>query len=325
MAHADLQRPYLTIVVTGRNDDFGGDFNGRLFRALAFNHEALERAGVSHEFIFVEWRPVENAPFLSTVLGREFPALAGSVLRCFVVDRRYHEAFSLNPKLQFQEFIAKNIGIRHAHGEFLLTTNTDIYLGRNLVARLARRDFERGVLYRTVRVDLKTHCGFDTMSWDVLEDPSNCDLVNEIQPPCYTNASGDFLFLDGETYRRLRGFNEVYRVAKVHMDSNFCLKAYSSGVRLEPIDAPVYHVGEGTLNSQAPIYRDRPGDAPWGNVRWKHKVIYDNGPDWGLARAPITPLDSHTQFLEFTWAAVPPLLDLRRLVLPPDVPVRPAG
>lgn len=310
------ERPYLSIILTGRNDDFGGDFNVRLFRALAFNHDALATAGVSHEFVFVEWRPVPDKPYLATVLQRQFPSLAGGALVSYVVDVRYHEAYSLNPKLQFQEFIAKNVGIRHARGRFTLTTNTDIYFGRELISRLARREFEPEVLYRTERIDLKSNCNFCEIDWSVLEDERNHETVNRIKPPCYTNASGDFLFLDTASYRRLRGFNEVYRVAKVHMDSNFCVKAYTSGVKLVAIDTPVYHVGEGTLNSQAGLYRERPGDAPWGNARWKHNVIYDNDDGWGLGRAPVTRIGDHLHVLEFDWAAAPPLLQLRRVVLP---------
>ncbi len=308
--------PYLSIILTGRNDDFGGDFNLRLFRALAFNHRQLTAAGVSHEFVFVEWRPVPGVPFLASVLRREFPSLADGQLVSYVVDGRYHEAYSLNPKLQFQEFIAKNVGLRHARGELILTTNTDIYLGREMVARLGRREFERGVLYRTVRIDLKSNCSFDDMHWDALEDTRNHEVINEIRPPCYTNASGDFLMLDRDTNQRLRGFNEVYRVAKVHMDSNFCLKAYTSGIAVQAIDTPVYHVGAGTLNSQAGLYRERPGDAPWGDARWRYQVIYENDDGWGLGRAPITPLGDHIHFVEFDWSVVPPMVQLRRVVMP---------
>jgi hypothetical protein len=112
------------------------------------------------------------------------------------------------------------------------------------------------VLYRSERVDLKDGIESEHMEWAILEDVRNHVFVNEIRPPLYTNASGDFLLLDRESYLELRGFNEVYRVAKVHMDSNFCRKAHSSGLTLEPLDAPVYHVGLGTLNSQKGLYVD---------------------------------------------------------------------
>ena len=150
-------------------------------------------------------------------------------------------------------------------------------------------------------------------------------MVNEIQGPLYTNASGDFLLLDRDSYMALRGFNEVYRVAKVHMDSNFCLKAYSSGLTITPLDAPVYHVGRGTLNSQQRLYASRPEDAPWGDRRWKRAVLYDNDPNWGLAEAPVRTARPGIHFLDFSWTAVPPTVALNRVVLPVERTDTPSG
>jgi hypothetical protein len=308
--------PYLSIILTGRNDDFGGDFNVRLFRALEFNHRHLSDLGIPHEFIFVEWRPIAGKPWLAEVLADRYPELVPHTLTSYVADLAYHEAYSLNPKLQFQEFIAKNIGIRRSRGEYILTTNTDIYLSRGVLDVLKTRALAPRVLYRVVRIDLKDGIEYEAMDWSVLEDPRNCDTVNQILPPCYTNASGDFLLLDRDSYRALGGFNEVYRVAKVHMDSNFCLKAHASGLTLTPLDAPVYHVGRGTLNSQMKLYANRPADAPWGDTRWKRAVVYDNDPGWGLGNAPSRAVRNGVYYLEFASDAVPPLVSLRRVVLP---------
>jgi hypothetical protein len=318
MAGAD--RPYLSIVVTGRNDDFGGDFNGRFFRALRFNHDQLTRAGVSHEFVFVEWSPIHGAPYLATVLGAEFPRLSPAQLQCYVVDPPYHDALTLNPRIQFQEFIAKNVGIRRSKGRFVLTTNTDIYLGRGVIDRLAERALEPGILYRAVRHDLKSYADVSQVDWAVLEDARNWDMVNRIKPPFFTNASGDFLLLDRDRYHDLRGFNEVYRIAKIHIDGNFCLKAYAAGLPLIDIGAPVYHVGRGTLHAQVGQYRNRLGEAPWGDKRWKSRVIYDNGPEWGLANAPERRLDDRTVFVDFDWQVVGPMVDLKRVVPPVQAP-----
>jgi hypothetical protein len=310
--------PFLTIVVTGRNDDFGGDFNGRFFRALRFNHDRLAAAGISHEFVFVEWRPLDARPYLATLLTDEFSELAPSELRAIVVDPLYHEALSLNPRLQFHEFIAKNVGIRRARGAFVLSTNTDIYLSRGVISRLSERSLERGVLYRATRHDLKDHIDVSRNGWELLEDERNCEIVNEIRPPWFTNASGDFLLLDHESCQQLRGFNEVYRSAKIHIDGNFCVKAHVSGLRLVDIEAPVYHVGRGTLHAQVGSYRDRPDEAPWGDIRWRSDVVYDNPPDWGLGAAPEEPIDAHSTFLVFDWNAVGPMVELARVVMPPS-------
>jgi hypothetical protein len=310
----DLAPPFLSVVVTGRNDGFGGDFNGRFFRSLRFNHAHLTEAGVSHEFILVEWRPIHNVPYLSTVLATAFPELGPEQLRCFVVDPAYHDALSLNPHLQFQEFIAKNVGIRRARGQFLLTTNTDIFLSRGVIDRLASRSLERGILYRAARYDLKSYSDVTRVDWSMLEDERNYDAVNDIRPPLFTNASGDFLLLDQDSYHRLRGFNEVYRVAKIHIDGNFCLKAFASQVPLLDIGFPVYHVGRGTFRAQAGLYRNKPGEAPWGDHRWKSDVIYLNGPEWGLGLAPERSLTANITAIDFDWSAVGPIVDLRRVV-----------
>jgi len=317
MSPAPADRPFVTIVVTGRNDDFGGDFNGRFFRALRFNHERLTEAGVPHQLAFVEWRPIAGRPLLATLLADEFASLGPEELVCYVVDPSYHDALSLNPRLQFQEFIAKNVAIRRAAGAFVLSTNTDIYLSRGVVAILARRAIDPGVLYRATRHDLKACMDTTFTEWDVLEDERNCEIVNTMQPPYYTNGSGDFQLLDRATFHQLRGFNEVYRMAKIHIDSNFCVKAHASGVPMADIGFPVYHVGRGTLNAQMGSYREKPIEAPWGDIRWNRRVVYINPPDWGLARAPERRLDARTTYLEFDWQAVGPMIELKRLVVPP--------
>ena len=245
-----------------------------------------------------------------------FADLGPLQLRSFVVDAAYHEALSLNRRLQFQEFIAKNVGIRRAHGEFILTTNTDIYLGRGVIDLLAARALEPDVLYRAARHDLKGHIDVSAVDWGVLEDERNWEIVNAIKPPFYTNASGDFLLLDRGASLRVRGFNEIYRTAKIHMDGNFCVKAHATGLRLVDIGSPVYHVGRGTLHAQVGSYRERPAEAPWGDIRWNSDVIYVNGDTWGIGAAPERRLDPCTTFLQFDWGSVAPMVELRRIVLP---------
>jgi len=312
----DGARPYLSLILTGRNDNFGGDFNDRLFRALEFNHHYLAERGISHEFVFCEWRPVRGKPWLAEVLANRYPDLVPHCLTSYVADSAYHDAFSLNPKLQFQEFIAKNVGIRRCRGAFILTTNTDIYLSRGVLDVLERRALAPRVLYRSERIDVKDGMDCSRTDWSVLEDARNHVFINEIRPPLYTNASGDFLLLDRESCHELRGFNEVYRRAKVHMDSNFCWKARSAGLALLPLGSPVYHVGLGTLNSQKALYADRPLDAPWGNTQWNCEVLYANDENWGLWSAPIRAVRPGLCYLEFSWASVPPLVALRRVGWP---------
>jgi hypothetical protein len=45
-------------------------------------------------------------------------------------------------------------------------------------------------------------------------------------------------------------------------------------------------------------------------------VIYVNPPTWGLSQAPVRQEGERRWRLDFSWDAVPPLVDLKRIVLP---------
>jgi hypothetical protein len=109
--------PYLSIVLTGRNDDFGGDFNQRLFAAASYNHRLLAAAGVDYEMVFVSGGPSSIAS-CSRISYVRVPEVA-SRLTAYEVDEQCHDAFSQNLRLQFHEFIAKNVGIRRAAGRYI--------------------------------------------------------------------------------------------------------------------------------------------------------------------------------------------------------------
>jgi len=306
--------PYLSIVLTGRNDNFGGDFNQRLFAAVAYNHRLLAAAGVNYELVFVEWRPVPGRILLSDLLRQEVPEVA-SVLMTYEVDAQYHEAFSQNLRLQFHEFIAKNVGVRRAAGSYILTTNTDIYLSRDIVSLFARQTLHPMVVYRATRVDLKSGLDTTNLDEDVLTHHRNHVLVNHLKLPFLTNASGDFLLLDRYSFHALRGFNEVFRVAKILIDANFCYHAAEKGLLLVDTGMQVFHMGEGTFHGQRAAYQQRPAHAPWGG-HWCKEMLYDNPANWGLGDAPALPRGaSHTR-LVFSDEAVPPLVDLGRLTKP---------
>ena len=309
--------PSLSIVVTGRNDGYGGDFNARFLRTLAFNHVRLAERGVAYEIVLVEWAPPADRPRLAAVVREALPSL-GNALRVILVDPRYQSACTLNPRLAYLEYLAKNVGIRRAHGSVILATNTDIYLSRGVVDALAAGSVEPRTVYRATRIDVKLGADESQVHWDLLEDPRNQTTYKTIQPPLYSGGSGDFILLDRESFHGLRGFNEVYRLARVGVDVNFLVKAYSSGYRIADIGAPVYHTSHvGSFRTTKNVATGDAAEARWGAQGWPSRsVIYDNPDTWGLREAPSRELDPHTTWLEFSWSAVPPLVDLRRIVLP---------
>jgi hypothetical protein len=318
----DAAAPLISLVLTGRNDAYGGDFTARFFRTLRFNHEQLTTRGIAHEVVFVEWAPPPGRPLLLDQIFDAVPALDRSACSWYVVDGQYHDALSLNPRLEYLEFIAKNVGVRRARGRFVLTSNCDVYLGRQVLEAFQRGALEPRVLYRAARNDLKLASDLSNLDWEVLEDPRNlAGPVQRLKPPFMGSATGDFVLLDREAFHAIGGFNEVYRVARIGIDRNLLVKALSFGLRIADIGGPVYHVNHaGSFRVHRNAYAGHDASAaaaPWGDHRWHQGgVSYVNPPGWGLADAPQRKLCDRCWYVEFSWDAVPPLVDLRRIVLP---------
>ena len=310
-------QPPLSIVVTGRNDGYGGDFTARFLRTLRFNHERLREAGVAHEIVLVEWAPPPDRPHLIELIAKALPEVAGSI-RTYLVDGRYHTACSLNPKLKYLEFLAKNVGIRRSRGQFVLSTNADVYLGRGIVDGVRAGAFTAGTIHRALRIDVRLGTDESHVDWAMLEDERNHHPNRTLRPPLYAGGSGDFILADRQTFDALRGFNEIYRVARIGIDVTFLVKAYASGYPIADCGAPVYHTNHvGSFQLSKNVVEGQAAEASWG-TRWPSRsVIYENPDSWGLAAAPERQTGAGILSLDFDWAAVPPLVDLRRIVLPP--------
>ena len=202
----------------------------------------------------------------SATLVRESLPNLGSALTTYLVDPRYQEACSLNPKLSYLEYLAKNVGIRRAKGRAVLATNTDIYLGRGVVDAIASGVIDPRTVYRATRMDVKLGADESHVHWDLLEDARNHTTYKTIQPPLYAGGSGDFILVERESLHALRGFNEVYRLARVGIDVNFLVKAYSSGYHIADIGSPVYHTSHvGSFRTTKNVASAETAEAAWGD------------------------------------------------------------
>jgi hypothetical protein len=106
-------------------------------------------------------------------------------------------------------------------------------------------------------------------------------------------------------------------VARIGVDHNFVIKALSSGMAIRDIGGPVYHLNHpGSFRLTKETYKGREGEAPYGGRWHSRSVIYVNPPTWGLANAPERHTGPETSVLQFSWTAVPPLVNLRGIVLP---------
>ncbi|MGH9255010.1 MAG: hypothetical protein ACRD3C_10620, partial [Vicinamibacterales bacterium] len=188
----------------------------------------------------------------------------------------------------------------------------------DIVDAIGERRLQSGTMYRAPRCDIKLGVDQVGLRWPALEDRANQVRQPDLKPPLLSSAAGDFLLSDRDTFHRLRGFNEVYRAARAGIDTNFMVKVHGAGIPIVEIGGAVYHVDHvGSLRVSKVLHRDNRSDSPWGDLDWhSERVTYNNPEGWGLGQAPSRQRPDGVVFLDFDWRAVPPLVELRRIVLP---------
>lgn len=145
--------PYLSVVVTTRNDDHGGDPLRRLHAFLRTFAAQCLRTGLDAEVIVVEWNPPAGRPRVHELI--DVPAGAPFPVRVIEVPAAIHGTFRHAEVLPLFQMIAKNAGIRRARGRFVLATNIDIIFSTELVEHLAAGQLEPRHLYRVDRRDIE--------------------------------------------------------------------------------------------------------------------------------------------------------------------------
>jgi hypothetical protein len=145
--------PYLSIVVTTRNDDHGGSL---LRRTQTFVNALIgqcKRHQLAAELIVVEWNPPPDRPPLHEAL--HWPAdTSPCQVRFIEVPESAHTRFSHADALPLLQMIGKNVGIRRARGRFVLATNIDIIFSDELMSFLAAKKPDAKYMYRIDRHDV---------------------------------------------------------------------------------------------------------------------------------------------------------------------------
>lgn len=191
----------LSIVVSGRNDNHCGDFIYRMNCSLATLPEDAE-------IIMVEWNPPEDAAPLASTIKR--PGV-----RVITVPREAHNSMHGWDAFPFFEYRAKNVGIRRATGDWILSMNPDIYFGIEMQERLGQR-LDSIFFYQAPRHDI--------------------DGGKLVQ---ICNGPGDFLLMHREKWFDLRGYLDL--VSYSHLDSLLAWNAEFCGIEKVVLPCPVFH------------------------------------------------------------------------------------
>lgn len=139
--------PYVSIVIVGRNDNYGVDFSGRLTNFIQhLDHQVSDDPDLC-ELIIVEWNPLADRLPIKDIL----PKVENLCVRVITVNAEIHQ--SLNTKPPVHEHYAKNTGGRRANGEYVLFTNPDILFTDEIIEELKKRRLCPNNYYRADRYD----------------------------------------------------------------------------------------------------------------------------------------------------------------------------
>ncbi|MBN2240374.1 MAG: hypothetical protein JW712_11425 [Dehalococcoidales bacterium] len=308
------ENPYISFVIVGRNDNYGGNFLDRLQVYINVLHALAVKYRLPSEIIVVDWNPPhENLHLSEAIRIPERGAAEGVYLRFIEVPPEVHRTFLNSEKMMLYEYAGKNVGIRRALGSYIVATNPDIIFSETLVKYIAARKLSTDSFYRSTRIDVKTPVPDNASLEDILNycrhniikingythtyNPGLFSRFNPIQmyyhlrllmkyhpyAKPFTNAAGDFLMMHKDKWFALHGYPEISGVDKDglhHSDSFMVHTALFYGLKQVGLKSPIYHQEHGMNLSS------RPYSPEVNAIRHKllneHKPIIFNDDNWGL-------------------------------------------
>jgi hypothetical protein len=241
--------PYLTIVMSSRNDDHGHNLLLRTQICLSGLLEQLERHRIESELILVDWNPPPDRPPLKDIIN--WPEkLEYCTIRVITVPKALHDRYEGADKLPMNLIVAFNCAIRRARGKFVLPRAADVLYDEELIAYIAKKDLKINERYRVDRCDVNR----DVVTRPTLEEQlqycrGNIIKINSRQQPAkglpdlHTNASGDFQLMSRHYWHLLHGYREG-DIPAAYADSLMSYASYVAGVREVVLSRPrcIYHI-----------------------------------------------------------------------------------
>lgn len=295
----------LSIVLGGRDDNYGENFIERLHQALSTNLKLLDESNLEYEMIVVDYNPVDENYLHENSLLKE--CLSHKKVKNIVVDNSVLLEENLSPKTYY-EYFAKNAGIRVSSGEFIFVTNSDILLTKDLISKIQEElsNEDKDNYFYRVRYRGDISLGDNPSSspriipnGDLLTGPLSgwgdpeqvLDLYENLkyhnllgQDPVLGLWSGDASMFSKKVMEVITGYNEEtegHRTSlhQSNMDGEILWCCLDNGIQLRLIDAPYYHIYHGPRPNRDSTF-----------TRGKYK----NKPDWGYVNYNKVDINSNT-------------------------------
>jgi len=142
----------ISIVFTARNDNYGGDLLDRIKASVRVLIYLTNKYKSRIELVIVDYNPPqERISLRSELVIKDNKYLK---VRFVTLPKTRHDMFKNSKKIKLFEYTAKNIGIRRASGDFIISTNQDIVFSEDFIKFILAAGLNKNAFYRTDRVDI---------------------------------------------------------------------------------------------------------------------------------------------------------------------------
>ena len=306
----------LSIVLGGRDDNYGEQFIERLEQAVSHNLKLLDSSGIDYEMIVDDFNPINEQYLYVNSLMEE--VLQHPRVKNLIVDPSVSDAEDLTPSTYY-EYFAKNAGCRISTGKLIFITNSDIMMTEELIDEIKGEldsDDKEDVFYRCrMRGDISlgdypasnprvaNHGGELTGPLDGWGDPKQVlDLYENLkhhnlleEDPVLGLWSGDATMFSRDVFFNVAtAYNETDNGHRTSlnqscMDAEILWNLLHKGKKLKFLSSPYYHIYHGH-----PLPRDN-------NYA---KVKYENKSDWGFIKYNKQKINDNTEIIvngEIEW------------------------
>ena len=264
----------LSVVLGGRDDNYGENFIPRLKQSLENNLSKLDKSGLDYEMIVVDFNPLNNQYLHKNNLLEE--VLSHPKIKNIIVDNSIVLAENLGPTTYY-EYFAKNVGCKNSSGELIFITNSDIIITDCLIDEIVKevKNKDKNDYFYRVRYRGEISLG-------MIPDESN-EPVEDLHHPEFPDAcicglySGDSsMFSRDVLFNVATAYNEGEMRHRTHvhqsaMDGEILWNVYRKGKKLKFLEAHYYHIFHGPRPQRDNFY---------------HQGTYENTEDWGFVKYP---------------------------------------
>jgi|TARA_Y100000310_G_scaffold338422_1_gene428035 hypothetical protein len=209
----------LSIIVCGKNDDYCGDFLGRLKKHIASLHIALH--GIDWEYILVDYNPPPNKPLLSSYFNND------ERVRSVIVSQREHQSLlsrhlSMGARYLYSDREVEEeelrqfgffgqygfyVGLHYAQGEYILSTNSDDLFPVGLSDWIP--DLKPNIIYRAWRRNVG-ESDVDAQMQHILagQDFTSSSWMRSLDKKTKSlwKAQGNFVLIDRQSWFDIGGY-----------------------------------------------------------------------------------------------------------------------